>query len=76
LFEILTLVQTGKTAPLPVVLVGREFWNRAINFDFLVTEGMIDRQDFELFTFAESADEILGTIAAWHAARGTPLVSS
>ena len=76
LFEILTLVQTGKTAPLPVVLVGREFWNRAINFDFLVAEGMIDRQDFELFTFAESADEILSAIAAWHAARGTPLVSS
>lgn len=73
LFEILTLVQTGKTAPLPVVLVGREFWNQAINFDFLVAEGMIDRQDFELFTYAETADEIINAIAAWHAARGTPL---
>jgi uncharacterized protein (TIGR00730 family) len=74
LFEILTLVQTRKTAPLPVVLVGREFWNQAINFDFLVAEGMIDRQDFELFTYAETADEIITAIAAWHAARGTPLV--
>jgi uncharacterized protein (TIGR00730 family) len=74
LFEILTLVQTGKTAPLPVVLVGREFWNRAINFDFLVAEGMIDQRDFELFAYAESADEILSIITAWHAARGTPLV--
>jgi uncharacterized protein (TIGR00730 family) len=74
LFEILTLVQTGKVAPLPVVLVGREFWNQAVNFNFLVAEGMIDRQDCELFTYAESADEIISNIAAWHAARGTPLV--
>lgn len=70
------LVQTGKTAPLPVVLVGREFWNRAINFDFLVAEGVIDRQDFQLFSYAETADEILSAITAWHAARGTPLVST
>jgi uncharacterized protein (TIGR00730 family) len=74
LFEILTLVQTGKTAPLPVVLVGREFWKQAIKFDFLVAEGMIDQQDFELFTYAETADEIINAIAEWHATRGTPLV--
>ncbi len=74
LFEILTLVQTGKTAPLPVVLVGREFWNQAINFDFLVAEGMIDRQDFELFSYAETADEIINAIAVWHEVRGAALV--
>ena len=40
-FEVLTLVQTGKMPKLPIVLFGSQFWNRAIDFDFLVSEGMI-----------------------------------
>jgi len=73
LFETLTLVQTRKIAPLPVVLVGREFWDRALDLDFLCAEGVIDAADRTLFTYAESAPQIWQSILQWHAARGAPL---
>lgn len=57
LFETLTLIQTKKIKPVPVILFGREFWERVINFDFLVEEGMISPKDIELFRFAETAEE-------------------
>lgn len=57
LFETLTLIQTKKIKPLPVVLFGREFWERVINFDFLVEEGVICPEDIEIFRFAETAEE-------------------
>jgi len=53
LFEVLTLLQTGKIASLPVVLVGKQYWRRAIDLDFLVDEGMIAPHDARLITFAE-----------------------
>ena len=53
LFETLTLIQTRKIAPLPIILVGEEYWRRAFDPDFLVAEGMIDAEDRELFWFAE-----------------------
>ena len=56
-FEALTLVQTRKVAALPIVLFGEEYWRRVIDFDALVEEGTIDREDLELFVFAEKADE-------------------
>jgi uncharacterized protein (TIGR00730 family) len=73
-FETLTLVQTRTIAPVPVVLVGEAFWRRAIDFDFLVAEGVIDAEDRELFWFAESAQEIWQSILAWHVRNGTPLL--
>jgi uncharacterized protein (TIGR00730 family) len=73
LFEILTLVQTRKIAPVPVVLVGEDYWRRAIDFDFLVDEGVIDQEDRELFWFAETAPEIWDGILRWHEAAGEPL---
>mgnify|MGYP003571186422 CR=1 FL=1 len=73
LFETLTLVQTRKMKPLPVVLVGAEFWSRAIDFDFLVEEGVIDPEDRELFWIAETAEEIWDGIREWHRAAGEPL---
>lgn len=73
-FETLCLVQTGKREPIPVVLVGREFWSRAVDFPFLVSEGVIDPADVELFSFAESAQEIWGCIEAWYEARGRSLL--
>jgi len=76
LFETLTLVQTRKIAPLPIILVGREFWSRAIDFPFLVEEGVIDPEDEDLFCFAETADEILKIIADWYAQAGQPLIDS
>lgn len=74
IFETLTLVQTRTIAPVPVVLVGESFWRRAIDFDFLVDEGVIDAEDRELFWFAESAAEIWQSILAWHERNGTPLL--
>lgn len=50
LFEVLTLIQTGMMAAIPVVLVGRSFWSRTIDFDYLVEEGYIAPQDRALFT--------------------------
>jgi uncharacterized protein (TIGR00730 family) len=66
LFEVLTLVQTRKIKPIPAVLVGESFWRHAVDFDFLVSEGVIDREDRELFWFAETAEEIWHGIQRWH----------
>jgi uncharacterized protein (TIGR00730 family) len=57
LFETLTLIQTKKITPLPVILFGRKFWNTAVNFDFLVSEGVIAPEDKDLFYSVEKADE-------------------
>jgi uncharacterized protein (TIGR00730 family) len=57
LFETLTLLQTGKTENVMVVLVGREFWERLINWPWLVENGLIAQQDLQLFRYAETAQE-------------------
>lgn len=57
LFETLTLIQTGKVRRIPVLLFGREFWERLVDFDFLVAEGMIAPGDLDLLTFVETAEE-------------------
>jgi uncharacterized protein (TIGR00730 family) len=57
LFETLTLIQTGKIKKLPVVLFGKEFWNTAINFDFLIREGVIGPEDKNLFYMVEKAGD-------------------
>lgn len=57
LFETLTLLQTGKTTKVVVVLVGREFWDRLINWQLLVDCGLISSHDLELFHYAETAQE-------------------
>jgi hypothetical protein len=73
LFETLTLIQTRKIRPIPVVLVGREFWRAAFDVDFLAAEGVIDEEDRDLFWYAETAEEIWTGIRRWHEANGTPL---
>jgi uncharacterized protein (TIGR00730 family) len=57
LFEALTLIQTGKSRRRPVLLFGREFWSRLINFEMLVETGMISALDLDLFRFVETAEE-------------------
>ena len=57
LFEALTLRQTGKMQHLPIVLYGREFWEKVVNFQYLVDTGMISSKDLNLFHYAETADE-------------------
>ena len=57
LFETLTLVQNEKMEPLPIVLFGRTFWDRAVNLDFLVDEGVISQEDLALIHYVETAEE-------------------
>lgn len=57
LFETLTLIQTKKIKPIPVLIFGREFWERIINFDALVEEGTISPEDILLFQYVETAEE-------------------
>jgi len=73
-FETLTLVQTRKISPLPIILVGRDFWSRAVDIPYLVEEGVIDPEDEDLFCFAETADEILQVISDWYTKAGEPFI--
>ncbi|MGZ8259631.1 MAG: LOG family protein [Caldimonas sp.] len=63
LFEVLTLVQTGKSRMRPILLFGREFWTRLINFELLIDTGMISPQDVHLFHFVETAEEAWALLA-------------
>lgn len=63
LFETLTLLQTGKTDQVMVVLVGREFWENLINWQWLVDNGLISLTDLNLFHYAETAQEAWDLIA-------------
>jgi uncharacterized protein (TIGR00730 family) len=64
LFEILTLMQTRKTPAIPVICIDREFWRRAVNFDFLISEGMIHASEMGMLRFAEDAEEAWQLIQA------------
>jgi len=66
LFETLTLLQTGKVTGVSVVLVGRAFWERLINWPMLVEEGLISPEDLRLFHYAETAQEVWDLIASNH----------
>ncbi|MGD9806281.1 MAG: LOG family protein [Hyphomicrobiaceae bacterium] len=57
LFEILTLQQTSKAPAMPVVLFGRDYWNKVLNFDALVDYGTINEGDLELFDIVDDAEE-------------------
>jgi hypothetical protein len=65
LFETLTLVQCGKIKPLPIVLVGKAYWQRAVDFDFLLARGKIGARDARLFRYAETAEQIWEVICHW-----------
>jgi hypothetical protein len=64
LFEVLTLVQTGKSRMRPILLFGREFWSRLIDFDLLIDTGMISPEDVKLFHFVETAEDAWALLAA------------
>lgn len=59
LFDVLTLVQTGKVPRIPIVLIGESFWHRAVDFDFLVEDGFISPDDTALFNVVETAEEAI-----------------
>lgn len=74
LFETLTLIQTRKIEPIPVVLVGRAYWRRVFDLEYLLDEGVIAEEDLELFWYAEEATEAWEGILAWYEANGQPLL--
>ena len=57
LFEVITLVQTGKAKPVPIVLFGSDYWKRLINFDVLIEAGAISPQDLDLFSYVDTPEE-------------------
>ncbi|AMD93427.1 TIGR00730 family Rossman fold protein [Desulfomicrobium orale] len=64
LFEALTLIQTSKVRPIPVLLFGRRFWHKVINFEALVEEGTISPEDLNIFQYVSTAEEAWEIIAA------------
>jgi len=66
LFEALTLVQTNTVEPIPIVLVGREYWKRAVDFEYLVAEGFIEERERELATVVETGVEAAELIMSRH----------
>jgi len=63
LFEVITLVQTRKSKPVPIVLFGTDYWKRLFNTDVMLEEGVISQQDMDLFTYVDTPQE------AWDAIR-------
>ena len=57
MFELLTLIQTGKVRPLPLLLFGKEFWKKVVNFEALAEEGVIAPHDLDLIHWCEDAQE-------------------
>jgi uncharacterized protein (TIGR00730 family) len=75
LFEVLTLAQSRKIDPVPVILVGEAYWRRVLDIDFLVAEGTIEPEDRGLFWYAETATDIWRDILLWYEMRGSPLLA-
>lgn len=67
MFELLTLIQTGKIKPIPIVLFGKDFWNRVVDFEALVEEGVVSARDLKLFHFVEHAEEAWQIIQDFYA---------
>ncbi|MEZ5681625.1 MAG: LOG family protein [Erythrobacter sp.] len=65
-FELLTLIQTGKMKPMPILLFGKDFWTRVVDFEAIAEEGTISKKDLELFRWCETADEAWEHIAAFY----------
>ncbi|MBT8529614.1 LOG family protein [Polynucleobacter paneuropaeus] len=66
LFEVLTLMQTHKVAQLPIILVGKTFWENSINFNLMTEYGVIERTDMKLIHFTETAEETWQIIQQWY----------
>jgi hypothetical protein len=69
MFELLTLIQTGKVRPLPILLFGRDFWCRMVDFEGLADEGVINRADLDLIHWAEDADDAWAHVQRFYAER-------
>jgi hypothetical protein len=70
LFEALTLIQTGKIEPMPVILFGSAHWRRIIDWDYMAETGLIGPNDLDLLTFCDTAEEAWEAITAFYASAG------
>ncbi|MCW8934310.1 MAG: TIGR00730 family Rossman fold protein [Gammaproteobacteria bacterium] len=66
LFETLTLIQTKKIKPFPILLLGSKYWHRVINFDVLVEEGTVDESDLDIFEYVDSAEQAMTAIREFY----------
>ena len=64
--EALTLIQTGKMKPIPLLLFGRDYWSRIIDFEQMAAEGVINYEDLELFDWVETAEEAWARIVDFY----------
>ncbi|WP_128891062.1 LOG family protein [Erythrobacter sp. HKB08] len=65
-FELLTLIQTGKMKPIPIILFGKDFWTRVVDFEAIAEEGTISRRDLDLIHWCETAEEAWCEIADFY----------
>jgi uncharacterized protein (TIGR00730 family) len=66
LFETLTLIQTKRMAPIPLLLFGEDFWRRVIDFDVLAEAGTIAPEDVNLIRFVDDADTAWAEVVRAH----------
>ncbi len=76
MFELLTLIQTGKIKPMPVLLFGRDYWHRVVGWEALVEEGVISAGDLDLITWVETAEEAWDHVRAWYGAKAATAAAS
>ncbi len=69
LFEVITLVQTRKSSPLPIILFGTDYWQRLVNWNMLVEEGLISAEDLQLFQFTDDPQQAWDAICAFYQLR-------
>ena len=72
LFEALTLIQTQRMDPIPVILFGRDYWDRLVNWQMFVEEGTISPRDLDLISYAETADEAWEIIRTFYENKPAP----
>src|SRR6478609_9499861 len=72
MFELLTLIQTGKVRPLPILLFGRDYWNRVVNCEAMVEEGVISPHDLDLIHWSEEAVEAWDFVRRFYAEHPAP----
>jgi uncharacterized protein (TIGR00730 family) len=72
MFELLTLIQTGKVRPLPILLFGRDYWNKVVNFQAMVDEGVISPHDLDLIHWSEDAAEGWDYVMNYYAEHPSP----
>ena len=69
LFEVLTLIQTKKIEPMPVVLVGQDYWRQVVNFKMMEELGLIAPHDHESIHYVDTAHDAWQAIASWYGLR-------